>query len=77
VLAARLANVIGPLIPNSQTAFLKGRQLVEGVVVVNEVIDYAKKTGKECLILKEMESLDACLCVCWEYVDPGQWEPYR
>jgi hypothetical protein len=52
VLANRLANVIGNLIPKTQSAFLKGRQLVEGVVVVNEVIDYAKKTGKECLILK-------------------------
>jgi hypothetical protein len=26
--------------------------LVDGVVVVNEVIDFAKKAGKECLILK-------------------------
>jgi hypothetical protein len=30
VLAARLAMVIGPLIPKTQTAFLKGRQLLEG-----------------------------------------------
>ncbi|MCI26941.1 LINE-1 reverse transcriptase like, partial [Trifolium medium] len=36
VLATRLAKAIGPLIPITQTAFLKGRQLVEGVVVVNE-----------------------------------------
>jgi hypothetical protein len=46
VLATRLAKVIGVLIPKTQSAFLKGRQLVEGVVVVNEVIDFAKKTGK-------------------------------
>jgi hypothetical protein len=52
VLAARLASVIGSLIPNTQKVFLKGRQLVEGVVVVNEVIDFAKKSGKDCLILK-------------------------
>jgi hypothetical protein len=52
VLAVRLAKVIDPLILLTQTAFLKGRQLVEEVVVVNEVIDYAKKTGKECFILK-------------------------
>jgi hypothetical protein len=44
-LAGRLAKVIGNLIPRTQSAFLKERQLVEGVVVVNEVIDYAKKTG--------------------------------
>jgi hypothetical protein len=49
VLAVRLAKVIDPLILLTQTAFLKGRQWVEEVVVVNEVIDYEKKTGKECL----------------------------
>ncbi|MCI07509.1 transposon TX1 putative 149 kDa protein, partial [Trifolium medium] len=38
VLANRLAIVIGALIPKSQSAFVKGRQLVEGVVVVNEII---------------------------------------
>jgi hypothetical protein len=52
VLAARLAKVVGELIPSTQSAFLKGRQLVDGVVVVNEVIDFAKKSGRECLILK-------------------------
>ncbi|WJX67429.1 hypothetical protein P8452_51895 [Trifolium repens] len=52
VLAARLAKVIGELIPHTQSAFIKGRQLVDGVVVVNEVIDYAKKSGKECVIFK-------------------------
>jgi hypothetical protein len=46
VLATRLAMVLGDLIPKTQSAFLKGRQLVEGVVVVNEVIDFAKKSGK-------------------------------
>jgi hypothetical protein len=51
VLAARLALVMDPLISESQSAFLKGRQLVEGVVVMNEVIDIAKRTGKECNIL--------------------------
>lgn len=52
VLARRLAKVIGNLIPKTQLAFLKGRQLVEVVVVVNEVIDNAKKAGNECLIFK-------------------------
>jgi hypothetical protein len=46
VLADCLSRVIGTLIPKTQSAFLKGRQLVEGVVVVNEVIDFAKKSGK-------------------------------
>jgi hypothetical protein len=52
VLAARLAKVIGLLIPSTQSAFIKGRSLVEGVVAVNETIDYAKKARKSCLVLK-------------------------
>ncbi|MCI29261.1 transposon TX1 putative protein [Trifolium medium] len=47
-----MAKVIGTLIPKTQSAFLKGRLLVEGVVAVNKVIDFAKKSRKECLILK-------------------------
>jgi hypothetical protein len=49
VLASRLALVLGGLIAKTQSAFLKGRQLVDGVVVV---IDYAKKMREKCIILK-------------------------
>jgi hypothetical protein len=52
VLAARLAKVMNPIVVSTQSAFIKGRGLVDGVVVVNEVVDLAKKVGKECLILK-------------------------
>jgi len=38
VLAGTLAKVMNPIISSSQSAFLKGRQLVEGVLVVNEVV---------------------------------------
>jgi hypothetical protein len=41
---------------------------VEGVVVVNEVIDYAKKTGKECLILK-VDCEKAYDSVDWGFLD--------
>jgi hypothetical protein len=40
------------LIASNQSAFLKGRNLVDGVLVVNEVIDLAKKSGKECMVFK-------------------------
>ncbi|GAU36827.1 hypothetical protein TSUD_320640 [Trifolium subterraneum] len=68
VLAARLARVIGELIPKTQSAFLKGRQLVECVVVVNEVIDFAKKAGKECLIFK-VDFEKAYDSVDWGFLD--------
>ncbi|MCI04498.1 LINE-1 reverse transcriptase like, partial [Trifolium medium] len=52
VLAVRLAKVMHPLISSNQSAFIKGRNLVDGVLVVNEVVDLAKRSGKECLIFK-------------------------
>jgi hypothetical protein len=68
VLACRLAKVVDNLIPNTQSAFIKGRQLVDGVVVVSEVIDYAKKSGKECLILK-VDFEKAYDSVDWGFLD--------
>jgi hypothetical protein len=52
VLTARLASVMDRLVAHTQSAFLKGRQLVDGVVVVNEVVDLAKRIGQSCLIFK-------------------------
>jgi hypothetical protein len=40
------------VVATTQSVFIKGRNLVDGVMVVNEVIDLAKKTGKECIVLK-------------------------
>jgi hypothetical protein len=52
VLAKHLAKVMDPLVSPNQSAFLKGRSLVDGVLVINEIVDLAKKPGKSCLILK-------------------------
>ncbi|MCH79506.1 LINE-1 reverse transcriptase like [Trifolium medium] len=52
VLAARLAKVMDSVVATTQSAFIKGRNLVDGVMVVNEVVDLAKKSGRPCLILK-------------------------
>ncbi|WJX53700.1 hypothetical protein P8452_39668 [Trifolium repens] len=68
VLAARLAKVIGSLIPNTQSAFIKGRNLVEGVVAVNEVIDFAKKSRQRCLIFK-VDFEKAYDSVDWGFLD--------
>jgi hypothetical protein len=52
VFASRLARVVGDLIPKTQSTFLNGRQLMDGLVVANEVVNFAKETRKEFLILK-------------------------
>jgi len=42
-LATRLAAVMDSIVNHNQLAFLKGRLLVDGVLVVNEVVDLAKR----------------------------------
>lgn len=49
------------LISPNKSAFIKGKYLFEGVVMVKEVIDSAKR-GKQCLIFKvdfEKEAYDS------------------
>ncbi|KAK2403455.1 hypothetical protein QL285_052889 [Trifolium repens] len=48
VLAARLAKVMDSIVASTQSAFVKGRNLVDRVMVVNEVIDCAKKSRRSC-----------------------------
>jgi hypothetical protein len=68
VLTARLARVMDRLVAPTQSAFLKGRQLVDGVVIVNEVVDLAKRTGRNCLIFK-VDFEKAYDSVEWSFLD--------
>ncbi|MCI07579.1 cysteine-rich receptor-like protein kinase, partial [Trifolium medium] len=43
ILAGRLKKVLGKLISTVQSAFLPNRQILDGVLVVNELIDLAKR----------------------------------
>lgn len=47
-----LINVIDKLISPNQHAFLKASLLVDGVVVINKVVDLTKRTKKYLLIFK-------------------------
>jgi len=46
VLARRMARVMSSIISSNQSRFLKGRNLVDGVMFINELVDYAKKAKK-------------------------------
>jgi hypothetical protein len=52
VLASRLAKVMNTLIAPTQSTFIKGRNLVDGVLVMNELVDLARRQRKQCLIFK-------------------------
>ncbi|GAU47952.1 hypothetical protein TSUD_06860 [Trifolium subterraneum] len=52
VLAVRLKKVMAKLISEVQSAFLPNRQILDGVLVVNELIDLAKRRKDKCLFFK-------------------------
>ncbi|KAK9927793.1 hypothetical protein M0R45_024959 [Rubus argutus] len=52
VLASRLKEVLGGTISIAQGAFVKGRQILDAVLVANEVVEETKKKKNEGLFLK-------------------------
>ncbi|XP_035843839.1 uncharacterized protein LOC118490359 [Helianthus annuus] len=52
VLANRLKLVIGKLVLESQTAFLSGRYILDGPLMVNGVLSWARRSGKEMFMFK-------------------------
>ncbi|XP_019429814.1 PREDICTED: uncharacterized protein LOC109337317, partial [Lupinus angustifolius] len=53
LLVGRLKRVIHSVISDCQTAFIKGRNIMDGVVIANEIIDQArKKKDGNCFIFK-------------------------
>jgi len=52
VLANRLPSVMGSVISDSQSAFIKGRQILDGILGANEVVNEARKRNKELLLHK-------------------------
>jgi hypothetical protein len=68
VLASRLSKVMNTLIAPNQSAFIKGRNLVDGVLVVNELVDLAKRQGNKCLIFK-VDFEKAYDSVDWDFLD--------
>ncbi|GJV29956.1 putative RNA-directed DNA polymerase [Tanacetum coccineum] len=56
------------LIREVQSAFLKDRFILDGVLVINEVVEFIKKSRKKCLIFK-VDYEKAYDCVNWEFLD--------
>jgi len=52
VLANKLRGVLGSVISDSQSAFVKRKQILDGILIANEAVDEAKRMNKELLMFK-------------------------
>ncbi|GKV34792.1 hypothetical protein SLEP1_g43134 [Rubroshorea leprosula] len=64
----RLKGVMSGIISDSQSAFLGGRQLVDSVLVLNEVVDEVKLKKQKSFVFKA-DFEKAYDCVDWAYLD--------
>lgn len=67
LLAGRLKEVIWNLISAKQSAFIKDRNILDVILMVNEVMDMAKREGLKCLVLK-VDFEKAYDCVNWDFL---------
>ncbi|GAU14843.1 hypothetical protein TSUD_50550 [Trifolium subterraneum] len=80
VLANRLRNVVGVVVSDAQLAFIKGRQILDGILIANELVDDAKRNAKDLLLFK-VDFEKAYDSVDWDYLNevmvkmnfPSQW----
>lgn len=68
ILANRLSHVISSVVSEVQTAYIKGRQIIDGPLMVNEIISWATKKNKNLFVFKvdfekAFDSLD------WNFLD--------
>ncbi|KAE9616153.1 putative RNA-directed DNA polymerase [Lupinus albus] len=68
LLANRLRKVLDKVISHNQFAFLKGRHILDGVIILNEIIHDAKISGKQCSIFK-IDFEKAFDSVSWGFLD--------
>ncbi|XP_058749365.1 uncharacterized protein LOC131622352 [Vicia villosa] len=67
ILANRIKKVLKSIISPCQSAFVPDRQILDGVLALNEIVDHARKEKKECFIFK-VDFQQAYDCVNWGFL---------
>ncbi|GJU32050.1 RNA-directed DNA polymerase, eukaryota [Tanacetum coccineum] len=68
ILANRLSKVIDKLVSKEQSAFISGRQILDGPLILSEIIQWYRKRKKKMLIFK-VDFEKAFDSVSWNYLD--------
>ncbi|MCH84310.1 cysteine-rich receptor-like protein kinase, partial [Trifolium medium] len=68
VLIPKAKSVIDKVISETQSTFIKGRQILDGILIANEAVDDVKKRKKELLLFK-VDFEKAYDSVEWDYLD--------
>ncbi|MCI44542.1 transposon TX1 putative protein, partial [Trifolium medium] len=63
-----MKKLLPKLIDETQSAFVQGRQILDGVLIANEVIDEAKRKKREVLMFK-VDFEKAYDSVDWDFLD--------
>jgi hypothetical protein len=66
----RLEKLAENLILPNQTAFMKGRNIMSGIMALHEVMHETKRKGQTGIILK-LDSEKAYDKVCWDFLFVG------
>ncbi|GJX80953.1 RNA-directed DNA polymerase, eukaryota [Tanacetum coccineum] len=67
LLSFRLAMVISDIVSNTQSAFIAGRQFLDGPFIINEILDWCKRRCKKVMFFK-VDFAKAYDSVRWEYL---------
>ncbi|GJW69692.1 RNA-directed DNA polymerase, eukaryota [Tanacetum coccineum] len=67
VLANRLASVIADLVSDTQSAFVAGRQILDGPFILNEILHWCKRKKKHAMFFK-VDFAKAYDSVRWDYL---------